>query len=130
MAVSPSFRTFVLDQLRRVRTDVRARSMFGGVGIHAGELFFALIADDTVYFKVDDSNRDDYLERGLGPFHPHGPDGESMGYYEVPGDLLEDAATLQHWMDKAVAVAAARRKRSPSRSGGGVGSRRRGRGGS
>jgi DNA transformation protein len=31
--------------------------MFGGVGIYSGDLFFALIADDTVYFKADDSTR-------------------------------------------------------------------------
>ncbi len=44
MPVSPSFRTFILDQLSRVAPRVRGRSMFGGVGIYAGELFFALIA--------------------------------------------------------------------------------------
>lgn len=110
MPVSPSFRAFAVDQLRRVRADIRARSMFGGVGIYAGELFFALIADDILYFKVDDTNRDDYLARGLGPFRPGGPEGEVMQYYEVPGDLLEDQETLGEWLEKAVAVARFRRQ--------------------
>ena len=43
MAVSSGYQTFVLDQLGRVLPTVRARRMFGGVGLYAGELFFALI---------------------------------------------------------------------------------------
>ena len=116
MAVTPSFRTFVLEQLGRGVTGVRDRSMFGGVGIYAGELFFALIADDTLYFKVDDSNRSDFEERGMDPFRPYGEDGEVMHYYCVPEDLLEDVDTLQIWAEKAIA-AARRAKRQPSRRG-------------
>jgi TfoX/Sxy family transcriptional regulator of competence genes len=41
--------------------------MFGGVGIYAGNLFFALIADDTVYFKVDAATRPQFEERGMAP---------------------------------------------------------------
>ena len=63
MPVSLSFRTFIVDQLSRIAPRVRARSMFGGVGIYSGDLFFALIADDALYFKVDDSNRGDFEAR-------------------------------------------------------------------
>ena len=111
--MSHSFRTYVLEQLRRVRPDVRDRSMFGGVGIHAGDLFFALIAADTLYFKVDDSNRRAFEERGLGPFMPSGPSGEVMQYYEVPADLLEDPEELSIWVEQAIAVA--RNKRTKKR---------------
>jgi len=100
--MSDSFRTYVLEQLRRVRPDVRHRSMFGGVGIYAGDLFFALIDEDTLYFKVDDSNRSAFEERGLGPFMPYGPSGEVMQYYEVPADLLEDPEALSSWAEQAI----------------------------
>ncbi len=106
MPVSPSFRTFVVEQLTRVLPQVRARSMFGGVGIYARSLFFALIADDTLYFKVDDSTRGDFEDRGMGPFRPYGEAGEVMQYYEVPHDLLEDAEALRPWAERALAVAA------------------------
>lgn len=109
MAVNPSFRTFVLEQLSRLDSRVRARSMFGGVGIYSGELFFALIDEDTLYFKVDDFNRPDFLARGMRPFQPGGPAGETMQYYEVPPDLLEDAEALRSWVEKAVDVARRRR---------------------
>jgi DNA transformation protein and related proteins len=110
MSVSPSFRAFVLEQLSRLDPLVRARSMFGGVGIYSGELFFALIDEDTVYFKADDSNRPDFIARGMQPFQPGGAAGETMQYYEVPPDLLEDAEALRSWVEKAVDVA--RRKRA------------------
>jgi hypothetical protein len=55
MAVSQSYRDFVLEQLGRV-SPVTGKSMFGGVGLYADGLFFALIAEDRLYFKVDDPN--------------------------------------------------------------------------
>jgi DNA transformation protein len=111
MPVSSSFRTFVVDQLSRVVPQVRARSMFGGVGIYADKLFFALIADDTLYFKVDDSNRPDFERQGMRPFQPYGEGGEVMQYYQVPADLLEDSDALLGWAEKAIAVAAKKAKR-------------------
>jgi DNA transformation protein len=103
----------VLEQLRRTAADVRARSMFGGVGVYAGECFFALMDDDTLYFKVDDATRGRYEARGMGPFRPAGEDGEVMQYYEVPGDVLDDAELLAPWVQEAIAVAAkAKRGRS------------------
>ena len=117
MSVSASFRTFVIEQLTRVLPQVRARSMFGGVGIYAGNLFFALIADDTLYLKVDASNRGDFQVRGMGPFRPYGEDGEVMQYYEVPHDVLEDPEALRPWAAKAVAVAAAKKGKRARRGG-------------
>ena len=106
MAVSASFRTFILDQLSRVASRVRARAMFGGVGIYAGDLFFALIADDTLYFKVDDTNRPDFEQRGMKPFQPYGEGSEGMKYYQVPADFLDDPEALRPWAEKSIAVAA------------------------
>jgi DNA transformation protein and related proteins len=112
MSVSPGFKTFVLEQLAGCLRDVRARSMFGGVGIYAGDFFFALMDDDTLYFKVNDTNRPDFEAAGMGPFRPYGEDGEVMQYYQVPEDLLEDADALKPWAEKALEVARqARRKR-------------------
>ena len=112
MPVSQSYRTFVLEQLERV-APVTARAMFGGVGIYSDGLFFALMDDDTLYFKVDDSNRADFEAAGMGPFMPFGDASHVMQYYEVPGELLEDTDRLRPWMEKAVAVA--RNKRKPKK---------------
>jgi DNA transformation protein and related proteins len=114
VTVSPSFRTFILEQLGRSVAGIRSRSMFGGVGIYGGELFFALIDDDTLYFKVDESTRPEFEARGMGPFQPYGEEGETMGYYRVPEDLLEDAEMLGQWAEKAINVA--RRAKRGSKS--------------
>ena len=79
--------------------------MFGGVGLYSGDTFFALIAGDTLYLKVDDSNRPDFEARGLGPFRPYGEDGEVMQYYALDESTLEDLDELRAWADKAIAVA-------------------------
>ena len=96
---------------------IRARSMFGGVGVYSGDLFFALIADDTVYFKADESTRPEFEARGMGPFRPFGDDGGTMQYYQVPEDLLEDPEALRPWAEKAVAIARENRSRRPRRRG-------------
>jgi len=101
MAVSESYREFVLEQLGRV-APVTAKRMFGGVGIYSQGLFFALIADDRLYFKVDNSTRPDFERLGMEPFRPFG---EDLGYYEVPADVVEDAELLEPGMRKAIAVA-------------------------
>ena len=104
MAVSESYRDFVLEQLGRV-TPVTGKSMFGGVGLYADGLFFALIAEDRLYFKVDDTTRPDFERLGMEPFRPFGED-SAMGYYEVPADVVEDPVQLAPWMRKAIDVAA------------------------
>jgi len=114
VSVNSGFRDFVLEQLGRVAGGIRGRSMFGGVGIYSGDLFFALIDDDTLYFKVDDSTRPEFESRNMEPFRPYGPDGEEMQYYCVPAELLEDTDLLREWAQKAVEVAR-RAKQRPSR---------------
>jgi DNA transformation protein len=91
--------------------------MFGGVGIYSAEIFFALIADDTVYFKVDESTRPDFEARGMGPFRPFGDEGGTMKYYQLPEEILEDLEALGSWAEKAVSVArqSKARRSSPRR---------------
>ena len=111
MTVSDSYRDFVVEQMNRVRP-VTAKRMFGGVGIYSQGLFFALIAEDRLYFKVDDTTRPDFEQLGMEPFRPFGED-RAMGYYEVPADVVEDPVQLAPWMQKAIDVSsdAKRRKR-------------------
>jgi len=113
MAFSKGYRDFVVEQLERV-APVTAKSMFGGVGLYAQGLFFALIAEDRLYFKVDDTTRPDFERLGMKPFRPFGEE-NAMGYYEVPADVLEDVAQLEPWMRKAIDVAAKAKQRRAGR---------------
>lgn len=112
MPTSESFRTFVMDQLTRIVPRVRGRPMFGGLGIYSGDLFFALIANDTLYFKVDGSNRSDFEKLGMKAFQPYGPGSEAMKYYAVPIDLLDDPDALRPWAEKSITVAGKAKQKS------------------
>jgi DNA transformation protein len=104
MSVSDEYLTYVIDQLGCMGP-VQSRRMFGGAGLYFDGLFFALIADDILYFKVDDSNRPDYEAAGMGPFRPFPDKSTVMGYYEVPIEVLENRDALREWAEKALRVA-------------------------
>jgi DNA transformation protein len=111
LAVSEGYCGYVLEQLGAV-SGLSTRRMFGGVGIYSGEAFFALIDDDVLYFKVDDSISADYESRGMRRFRPYPDRPEaSMGYYEVPADVMEDAEELARWARRSIAVAQKKKKR-------------------
>jgi len=120
MAVSAQFLEFALDLFGAVQP-VRSRRMFGGAGFYAGEWFFALADDDTLYFKVDAATRPAFAAEGMGPWRPLGPDAPAMnGYYQLPPRLYEDTDELARWMRAAIAVAAratARKASRPRRTG-------------
>ncbi len=111
MSVSDDYLTYVLEQLEGVGL-IRAKRMFGGAGIYCGHAMFALVADDILYLKVDDSNRGDFEAAGAGPFRPF-PDKSSMvmSYYEVPADVLEARERLTVWAQKALEAALRKRKK-------------------
>jgi DNA transformation protein len=111
MRVSTGFREYVLDQLAAL-PGIRDRSMFGGVGLYADDLFFGILASDVLYFKVDDSNRQEYEQAGSHPFKPYADRAMTMPYYAVPIEIVDDAATLVKWAKRAVAVATASKKTS------------------
>ena len=103
MAVSQSFLAFVLEQLEDVRA-VSPKRMFGGVGLYSEETFFAVLDNDTLFFKVDAATVARYVERRMPPFQPM-PDKPPMtGYYQVPVDVVEDRDALAEWASAAVAV--------------------------
>lgn len=106
MAVSPSFLTYVLEQLASVRR-VTSRRMFGGAGLYSDEIFFAVVDDDTVFFKVNDDTRPRYVERRMPPFAPIPGRPPMRGYYQVPPAVLEDADEFAAWAREAVTVGAA-----------------------
>lgn len=101
---------YVQEQLSLVEA-ISIKRMFGGAGFYAQGHFFALMDDDTLYFKVDDSNRADYLAAGSPPFAPWGEEGLKLEYYEVPDLVLDNLARLKVWMQKSIAVAVAANER-------------------
>ena len=109
MPVTDSFVEFVLEQLDPVGP-ITPKRMFGGVGLYAGELFFALLAGDVLYLKADNSTRREFEAAGARPFQPYPDRGSgTMQYYSVPAAILEDSDELIAWAKKSVAIARAQR---------------------
>ncbi len=105
LRVSDGFKSFVLSQLEELG-EVSARSMFGGLGLYHREVFFGIVASDTLYLKVGDSNRADYERAGMTAFSPYtGRRAGKMTYGSVPLAVLESAPALAEWARKAIAVA-------------------------
>src|SRR5882672_11543317 len=96
LKVSDGFKSFVLDQLEELG-DVTPKSMFGGVGLYHRGVFFGILASDTLYLKVGDSNLADYERARMKPFKPYPNRAGKMRYYSVPLEVLENAAELAAW---------------------------------
>ena len=106
MAVSGDYLQYVLEQLAGLG-ELRAQRMFGAAGLYCAEVFFAIVSDDTLYLRVDDSNREDFTARGMAPFRPYAHRPEvSMTYYEVPAEVLEEGTALVSWARRSLAGAA------------------------
>jgi DNA transformation protein len=110
MAVSHSYLAFVLEQLDGLRGIVTKR-MFGGVGVYSDETFFAVIDNDTLFFKVDDQTRPKYKKKKMTAFAPMPGEAAMEGYYQVPPSVLEDVDAMGEWAAEAVSVS----KRAPAR---------------
>jgi DNA transformation protein len=110
MIQGSKFVEFVLESLQPL-SGVSARPMFGGWGIYKDGVMFALIAYDTLYFKVDDANRQAYEAADL-PYFTYSDKGRPirMSYGEAPSDGFDDPEILCAWARDAFAAALRARK--------------------
>ena len=105
MARYSEFVSYVLELLEPMG-GVIAKRMFGGYGIFRDGLMFGLVADNMLYFKVDDQNRKDYEDQGLEPFsYDRKGKQMTMSYYRAPEEALEDGETMIIWAEKSFSAA-------------------------
>jgi DNA transformation protein len=107
------FLEYVVSEVLADVDGISSRAMFGGYGIYKDGVIFAIIADEQLYFKVDDSNRKDYEQYGSGPFvYSQGKTkSTSMSYWELPADIQEDRDEIANWVDKSYDVSKSRKKK-------------------
>lgn len=86
---------------------LRVKPMFGGWGFYSEDLFFALVAFDSLYLKADAAIQAPFEAAGCQSFRYTYPDGRSvtMGYWTAPETALESPAAMQPWARTALACA-------------------------
>lgn len=94
---------------------VKVRRMFGGAGIFADGVMFALIAGGELYLKVDGEDEARFRAEDLEPF-TFTAKGRSvaMSYRRAPARLYDDPDELTEWARRALAAALRSQTRKPS----------------
>ncbi len=105
---------------------VRARRMFGGVGLYVDGLFVALIDNGELYLKVGPAHVAAFEAAGSQPFVFITADGtrHTMGYRTAPEGALESADAMRPWarlsmeaaLVQANAKAATKAKAKPAKA--------------
>lgn len=101
MSVSHHALSRALHHLSQV-APVSYRRIFTGVGLYHQQQLFAVMANDRLYFRVDDDSVQPYLQRGMRMLHPRVAALSDCHFYQLPEAVLEDSAELIYWMRAAV----------------------------
>jgi DNA transformation protein len=113
MPASDEYADYLRDLLRPLGV-IRLRRMFGGYGIYADELFFAVVIDGQLYFKVDAVTRPQFEAASLEEW-VYEKEGKPvhMNYFRPPEEIFDEEEALRDW--GRLALAAALRARKPAR---------------
>jgi DNA transformation protein and related proteins len=120
MVASESFAEFLREQLAPLGR-VTLRRMFGKTGVFCNGLMFAMVTDDTLYFRVDDHNRTVFREARTFPPLSYLKKGEAidLSFWRAPERLFDEPDELVAWARAAQAaarrVAAKRERKAPKR---------------
>ncbi len=104
---------FIVDLFAGVG-DVSVKRMFGGAGVYADGVMFALVdGGDGIFLKVDEALKTELRDLGCRPFvwtpseGPRAGVPVEMSYWELPSSALDDPDEAAAWGRKALAVAVA-----------------------
>lgn len=102
MSAGRQFAEFIVEQMADFGPTA-ARPMFGGIGLFRDGVMFALIADDTLYLKADDTTKREFEAEGMAPFIHSAKKGRNtiMSYWRAPERCLDDPGEMSQWCRKA-----------------------------
>ncbi|MDQ1192944.1 DNA transformation protein [Brevundimonas vesicularis] len=83
------------------------KRMFGGAGIYAAGVMFALLDDGVVWLKGDEALGEAFVDAGSRQFTYPTKDGRmmSMGYWSLPETALDDPDEAIAWARRSLDVA-------------------------
>jgi DNA transformation protein len=101
MTPSNAYLDSVLAHLAQV-ADISHRRIFSGVSLYCGNLRFALVVNDRLYFHTDEHSRPLYQQHGMSAFQPRLATQAASRFYQVPNEVFHQPAELRHWLRIAV----------------------------
>lgn len=106
MAASPDFLATLADIVAPLGS-ITTRRMFSGAAIYCDGQVFALVLDDVLYLKSDDTSAADFAREGCDPFTYDTKDGRRVltSYRRAPDRLLDEPDDLVEWARTALSVA-------------------------
>ena len=106
MVASDSFAEFLREQLAPLGR-IAVRRMFGKTGVFCDGLMFAVVTDDTLYFRVDDGNQAAFEEAKSFPPLNYGKQGRTidLSFWRAPERLFDEPDELLTWARAALAAA-------------------------
>jgi DNA transformation protein len=123
MVASAGFAEFLRDQLSPLGR-ITLRRMFGKTGVFCDGVMLGMVTGDTLYFRVDEQNREVFKEAEGEPPLNYAKGGRliDLAFWRAPERLLDEPDELLSWA--RVALEAARRvarqrvarPRSPART--------------
>jgi DNA transformation protein len=123
VVASAGFAEFLRDQLSPLGR-ITVRRMFGKSGVFCDGVMLGMVTGDTLYFRVDEQNREAFREAEGAPPLNYAKGGRliDLAFWRAPERLLDEPDELLSWA--RVALEAARRvarqrvarPRSPART--------------
>jgi DNA transformation protein len=106
MAPHDGFIEFLRDQLAPLGS-ITTRRMFGVTGLFCEGVMFGVVAEDTLYARVDDHNRAVFKEAEAVPPLSYEKQGRSidLSFWRVPDRLFDEPDELVDWARAALAAA-------------------------
>ena len=121
MVASESFAAFLREELAPLGR-ITIRRMFGKSGVFCDGVMLGMVTDDTLYFRVDDSNREAFKEAASSPPLSYEKKGSTidLAFWRAPERLFDEPDELVAWariaLTAANRVAAKRQRSTPKRS--------------
>lgn len=97
---------------------VRARRMFGGHGLYAGDVMVGLVAGEQLFMKSDEHTRERWQAAGGTPFTYARQDRDAvvMSYWTPPDEAMDSPAAMAPWARLALEAALrSRASKKPAR---------------
>ena len=120
MVASDTFADFLREQLAPLGR-LTMRRMFGKTGVFCDGVMFAMVTENTLYFRVDDQNRATFKEAASFPPLNYEKKGCTidLSFWRVPERLFDEPDELVAWARAALAaarrVATKRERTAPTR---------------